>query len=151
MQNQFFHRPGHSYTFSQNSHCHYYPPPHPPWPHPPGSKVKNVFQLSLSVEELLGIVSRQSYVTWNGAQQLYDVGNVVWRGGMEWGQNTTLNRVEPQNDILTHWSHTRCIAAHIYIHVHTEQEITVKQQIFSDHFMLLSDQRIIWSAIMSEQ
>ena len=33
----------------------------------------------------------------------------------------------------------------------TEREITVRRQIFCDHFMFLSDQRIIWSAIMSEQ
>ena len=33
----------------------------------------------------------------------------------------------------------------------TEREITVRHQTFSDHFVLLSDQRSVWSAIMSEQ
>ena len=36
-------------------------------------------QFSLTVEELSGIVSGQGNVGWNGAQQLYDMCNVVWR------------------------------------------------------------------------
>ena len=48
--------------------------------HPPGSEVVNMSQLSFTIEVLLGIVSGQSNVGWNGAQQLYNVCNVIWNG-----------------------------------------------------------------------
>ena len=39
----------------------------------------------------------------------------------------------------------------LHVHVTAEQEITVRHQTFSDHFVFLSGQRTVWSAITSEQ
>ena len=50
-------------------------------------------QLSFTIEVLLGIVSGQSNVGWNGAQQLYNVCNMIWSG-----KGRQLRYVTPHNN-----------------------------------------------------
>lgn len=47
------------------------------------SPISSLVSATSSVEELPGIFSRERKVPWNTAQQLYDVGYVVYRGERE--------------------------------------------------------------------